>query len=452
MSLKVSVSGIRGIWGESLTLEELLKYTRAFGQMLRKRAETKRPRVLIGRDGRKTGPMIVSYVSSILNSLGIDVIDTGLVPTPTVLFGVREWDLDGGVIVTASHNPIEWNALKFVVRGGTFTTEQDLAEILEMMNAPAFHASWNQTGTTTTTNDIAQAHIERILAHIDVAAIQQSRFTVVLDPVNSAGGPITTKLLTSLGCRVIGINTEVTGNFARIAEPTPANLSHLPDIIRREKADIGFAQDPDADRLVVIDEHGRILSEEWTLALAVRHILSQNPGPVVVNLSTSLLSEMFARTYNQPCYYTKVGEANVVEGMKKYQARIGGEGNGGVIYPTMNLGRDSLVGIALILESLALSGKTLSALVADFPRLYSIKEKFSKITEVSSLAKTLAKHYPDATINTIDGVRMDLSRGNDRLWVHIRPSNTEPIMRLIGESTDELWLTSVVSEIHSLLG
>lgn len=450
MSLKVSVSGIRGIWGESLTLEVLREYTHAFGMMLRERATGNQVKVLLGRDGRKTGPLIARYVASVLNAMGIEVVDAGLVPTPSVLFGVREWHLDGGIIITASHNPIEWNALKFVVRGGTFTTEKDLEHLLSLKGKPFSYASWKHIGDTQMTADIAEAHIERVLSVVDKKAIQEKKYTVVLDPVNSAGGPITTRLLEALGCRVIGVNTELTGEFGRVAEPTPANLAHLPELVQHYQADVAFAQDPDADRLVIADETGRILSEEWTLALAVRHILSKTPGPVVVNLSTSLVSEIFATQAGQPCYYAKVGEANVVEEIKKRGAVIGGEGNGGVIYPRANIGRDSLVGIVLTLEAMATSGKKLSTLVEDFPRLFSLKEKFSGSPDIGTLTEKLKQFFPTASFNTLDGVRMDIARGNERLWVHLRASNTEPVVRLIGESTDEKWLFEVREKLQAL--
>jgi len=450
MSLKVSVSGIRGIWGESLTLDVLRAYTEAFGRWLLARAGGRRVRVLLGRDGRKTGPLIAAYVSSLLNAMGIDVLDAGLIPTPSMLFGVREWDLDGGIIITASHNPIEWNALKFVVRGGTFTTESDLREILALMDQPLVSASWREIGRTEPTSALMQAHLERVLSIVDREAIRGKHYTVILDPVNSAGGPITTALLEALGCRVVGVNTEITGEFGRVAEPTPASLSHLPELIRLHRADVAFAQDPDADRLVIADEQGRILSEEWTLAIAVRHVLKRTPGPVVVNLSTSLINEIFASQAGQPCFYTRVGEANVVEGIRTHQAVIGGEGNGGVIYPRANLGRDSLVGIALTLEAMAVSGQSLSALVADFPTLYSVKEKLASTMDMGELSRRFSDLFPDGKISTLDGVRVDLARGNHRLWVHVRSSNTEPITRLIGESTDRDWLRETISHIKTL--
>ncbi|MFN4217085.1 MAG: phosphoglucosamine mutase [Brevinematales bacterium] len=450
MSLKVSVSGIRGVWGESLTVDVLREYTQAFGMMLLERASGFRVRVLMGRDGRKTGPMIAQYVAALLNAMGIDVLDAGLVPTPSILFGVREWHFDGGIIITASHNPIEWNALKFVVRGGTFTTEKDLESILAFVGKPFPHATWRNTGTTIPMEGLVEAHIERVLSVVNNQAIQEKKYRVVLDPVNSAGGPITTKLLEALGCTVIGVNTELTGEFGRVAEPTPANLAHLPELVQRYQADVAFAQDPDADRLVIADETGKILSEEWTLALAVRHVLSKTPGPVVVNLSTSLLSEIFAAQAGQPCYYARVGEAHVVEEIKKRVAVIGGEGNGGVIYPLANLGRDSLVGIALTLEAMAVSGRTLSALVQDFPSLFSIKEKFSGSLDITTVIEKLKSFFPEALFHTLDGVRMDMTRGRERLWVHLRSSNTEPIVRLIGESTDERWLSEVIEKIRSL--
>lgn len=450
MSLKVSVSGIRGIWGESLTLEVLEKYTRAFGRFLLANNPS-HVTVLVGRDGRKTGEMIAHFVSAVLNSMGIHVLDAGLVPTPSVLLGVREWNLEGGIIITASHNPVEWNALKFVVKGGTFTTESDLEKILGFLEKPSLYAPWHDTGTVKEAQHLVDFHIERILSSVESEAIRSRHFKVILDPVNSAGGPITTKLLEKLGCTVIGINTELSGEFSRVAEPTPTNLAHLSSLVRQHQADVAFAQDPDADRLVIADETGRILSEEWTLGIAVSHVLSRIPGPVVVNLSTSLLSEMIACQYGQACYYTKVGEANVVEGIKKHQAIIGGEGNGGVIYPSVNLGRDSLVGIALTLEAMAHVGEPLSKIVERFPKLFSVKEKFPHLIDPNKLITLFKQEWENAKLNTEDGVRMDLTDEENRLWVHIRASNTEPVMRLIGESTDDGWLAKTVAKIHEIM-
>jgi phosphomannomutase len=451
MSLKVSVSGIRGIWGESLTLDVLASYTKAFGMFLLSEKASSRPSVLIGRDGRNTGPLISSYVASILNALGIDVYDAGLVPTPSIILGTREQHFDGGIIITASHNPIEWNALKFVTRQGTFTTEKELQALLGFLNQPFSHAQWNRVGKTVPAPEIADLHIQKVLSTVDSDTIRLQHFTVVIDPVNSAGGPITTRLLEQLECKVIGVNTELTGSFSRVAEPTPANLSHLPDIILRNKAHVGFAQDPDADRLVLIDEKGTILSEELTLAIAINHVLTKTPGPIVVNLSTSLVNELIAERYHQQCFYTKVGEANVVEGIKQHHAIIGGEGNGGVIYPAANLGRDSLVGIALTLEAMATTGKTLSQLVQDFPRLFSIKKKFEGTLSLEKTLPLLQKAYPNGRFSTLDGIRLDQSENNNRLWIHIRASNTEPVVRLIGESTDQGWLTTTVETIEEMI-
>lgn len=446
--LKVSVSGIRGIWGDSLTLETLMKYTRAFGAYIKSQ---KGKKVLIGRDGRPTGAMISMFVTSVLKSIGLDVIDCGIVPTPTVLYGVRDLKLGGGLIITASHNPVEWNALKFVKAGGVFTGEKDLETILKLMDTPVNYAAYNKIGNYIKDDKVSDSHIQTILKNIDVKLIQSKQFKVVLDPVNSAGSIITDWLLHKLECRTTIINQEIDGTFHRETEPTPENLTHLEPLIREVQADVGFAQDPDADRLVVVDETGRVLSEELTLALAVQAALSREKGPVVINMSTSRVIEDIAEKFDVPVYRTKVGEANVVEGIQEYGAVIGGEGNGGVIYPRINIARDSLVGIVLILERMAQTGFTLSKMVNALPQYYSRKEKFRFEGEIDLLYDKIAAEFESADLNYLDGLRLDWMEGGSPVWIHIRPSNTEPVIRVIGEATGKAPLDRAFEKVTALL-
>jgi phosphomannomutase len=391
--------------------------------------------------------MIAAYCSSIMNAMGVTVIDTGIVPTPTVLFGVRKNSLAGGIIITASHNPVEWNALKFVKKGGVFTGEADLAEIKGYLGQPVKEALYNKIGESYLDDQISDAHIEAVLKHIDRDAIAAKNFSVVLDPVNSAGSLIGQWLLIKLGCKVKVVNGEMTGRFERGTEPTPQNLTHLGPIVREAGADIGFAQDPDADRLVLIDETGKVLSEELTLALAVEAVLSKKKGDVVINMSTSRVNEEIAKRHGCKTYRTKVGEANVVEGIEAHKAVIGGEGNGGVIYPAINIGRDSLVGIGLVLELMAKRGKKLSELVAELPKMEMRKEKFEVKGDLAKLLPAVRAAFPGAEVNDLDGLRFDFP---DR-WVHVRASNTEPVVRIIGEGSDTAALLADFEKIGKIV-
>lgn len=446
--LKVSVSGIRGIWGESLTLPVLFDYTQAFGKFVLKRNGKK---VLMGRDARPTGQMIVQYTASILNAMGLDVADAGIVPTPTVLFGVRNMGYDAGIIITASHNPVEWNALKFVKDDGTFTGERDVEEILKNLADPSGEASYDRIGTYRTDEQVIQAHIEKVIANISANDIRKRKFRVVLDPVNSAGSVITQKLLADLGCEVKVVNGDITGRFERGTEPTPKNLTHLEKVIREHRADAGFAQDPDADRLVLIDENGRVLSEEWTLALAVEDVLSRKKGDTVANVSTSMTVASVTEKHGGKHFHTKVGEANVSEGIVKHKAVIGGEGNGGVIYPAINIARDSLVGIGLVLELMAGTGKKLSELADGLPKFTMIKEKFDFKGDLKKLYQELKKAFPGSVPDEQDGLRLDWKESGTPVWVHVRPSNTEPVVRAIGEAADPEKLKIAMDKIRELV-
>ncbi len=444
MSLKVSVSGIRGIWGDSLTQDVLYRYTAAFGRFILK---SNGKRVLIGRDARPTGELITAFVSSVLNAMGIDVLDAGIVPTPTVLLGVREENLDGGMIITASHNPVQWNALKFVKRGGVFTGEKDVEWIKSVLNEPFVQVFYDKIGHTTSDTCFFNLHIQKVVKAVQADKICKKNFRVLLDPVNSAGSKITSELLKNLGCEVKVIHGEMNGTFERPTEPNPENLTHLKDEILSFGADVAFAQDPDADRLVIADEKGNVLSEELTVGLAVDAVLSRKKGDVVVNISTSMINDHLAEKYGVSLDRSKVGEANVVELIDRKGALIGGEGNGGVIYPAINKARDSLVGIALVIEYLALNNLTLSQWVSELPQPIMLKEKFAFQGDLPTLYIRLKKRYADAKVNELDGLRLDW--GN--IWVHVRPSNTEPVVRVIGEAEELQTLKKLFEEIEGFL-
>lgn len=450
--LKVSVSGVRGIWGDSLTLESLMDYTVAFGEYIRKRGGKT---ALIGRDARPTGAMITAYTASILNAMGIDVTDCGIVPTPTVLYGVRKHGYDGGLIITASHNPVEWNALKYVKAGGVFTGEKDIAEIKGCLGIrEGAEAMYDGIGKYAVDNSILASHVRAVTDYLDTGKIIAKKYKVLVDPVNSAGGESSRLLLEALGCGYKIINGEINGRFERGTEPTPENLRHMEKAVRGFSADIGFATDPDADRLVVVDEKGCVLSEEMTLALGVESVLSDPAtvkGDVVVNMSTSRMAEDIAERYGVRAYRSKVGEANVVEGIGEHHALIGGEGNGGVIFPTVNTARDSLVGIGLILQLMTRTGKPLSEIAAGFPKYAMKKTKFNYSGDVAELYKRIEQRYPGARVSVLDGLRLDWEQDGAKVWAHIRPSNTEPVVRLIGESDDPGLLDSVFREISGLL-
>ncbi len=442
MEAKFTVAGLRGVWGDNLNTEIVEKHIRAFGHFLQKRNAK---RIIIGRDARSSGPSISTLTTEILTKAGIDVTDIGLAPTPTVLFLVRSEKYDGGIIITASHNPPEYNGVKFVTSSGGFTTENEVEEIKEYFSLPLHEKT---EGTLTRDSDLSEKHIEHILKNVDRDLIASKKFTVVLDPINSAGAILGPKLIESLGCAVAVINGVPDGNFAHIPEPLPENLTRLGEIVKKFNADIGFAQDPDADRLVVCDETGTIVFEEYTLSLAIKAVLKKTPGDIVTNLSTTNTNEDLVQAVGFKNYRTKVGEANVVEGIKKYNAVIGGEGGGGVIYPKINLCRDSLTGIALILESLAQENKKVSEIVSELPKYEFIKTKMAFSGDLQSLIEKTINLFPDGIPDKQDGLRIDFS---DRSWVQIRSSNTEPIIRIFAEAKTKDRAESLISQVQSLL-
>ena len=427
MQPRLTVSGYRGVWGETLTGEIACEYARAFAHFVRRRAGRT---VMVGRDGRASGVALVAAVAAELARNGIDVIDLGLIPTPTVLFLVRSEKADGAIIVTASHNPIEYNGLKFVTSTALFTTEEEVIELDELRTEPPYMTDV-ASGTHISATDFFDKHLSALLSHIDADCIRKADFKVALDPINSVGCTTTPKLFEALGVRSVVINGEPDGQFAHEPEPLPRNLTELRSVVLAEHCAAGFAQDPDGDRLVLCDETGTVLSEESTLALCLIAILRKTPGNTVINMSTSNRSEDATADFGGITFRSKVGEANVVAGIMEKHAVAGGEGGGGVIWPAVNMARDSFVGIALVLELMAAMGKPLSELAGLLAPYSMVKEKVSYSGSTETLYSRLKETFTGCTCNDRDGLRFDFP---DRSWVHVRPSNTEPYLRIIAEA------------------
>jgi phosphomannomutase len=456
-TLMVSVSGIRGHVGTDLTPELVSRYAAALGAWSRSAQSVRpsdRPTVVLGRDARTSGPMFAHAAAAGLMSVGADVIDLGIVPTPTVQLAVEHHQANAGLILTASHNPIEWNALKLVGPDGIFLDAEAGKAVQSLAEEGPPRAGWNDLGTVRQDPGAIPRHLDAILAlpAIEVAAIRSRRFKVALDCVRGAGAGIVLPLLERLGCQVHGINLEMDGRFPRPPEPVPENLGELSALVRKSGAEIGLAVDPDVDRLALVDETGRPIGEDYTLALAVRAVLDGRitggkPPTVVVNLSTSLVVEDAARAYGARFIRTPVGEANVARAIREEGALIGGEGNGGVMLPALHLGRDAPLGVALILHLLAKSGVTLSRLVAGSPRYTIVKAKGPRGSDLGPLYRRLRQRFADATADERDGLRLAWS---DR-WLHVRPSGTEPIVRLIAEAPTQADAEALVAAGRELL-
>lgn len=453
MSLMLSISGIRGVVGESLTPEVAVKYAGAFGEYC-KRLQPQNPTIVLGRDGRITGKSLTHIISSTLLATGVNVRAIGICPTPTVQLAVEHSDAIGGISVTASHNPMEWNGMKFIAGTGMFLDGDEnramwaIAEANEVRYVP-----WKSPGKHTADDIWIRKHIDALLAlsYIAREKIQQRKLKVVLDCVNAAGGVIVPALLRELGCEVIEMNCDVSGIFSHTPEPVPENLTDLAARVKSEKADIGIAVDPDVDRLVLITEKGEPYGEEYTIASAVAFVLGReaelghtHTKSVVVNLSTTRAVDDIAARYGAKVYRTPVGEINVAKKMKTIGAIIGGEGSGGVILPAVHLGRDAIVGIGLILQLLSESDGTLSDLKASLPQ-YSIakgKINLGTISPGNVLAAIKEKYRNNGRITTEDGLRIDFPD----YWVHLRKSNTEPIVRVIAEAKTMEQASNVVEK------
>ncbi len=422
-----SVSGVRGIVGESLTPELVAQYAAAFGTYLNG------GRIVIGNDARPTGDVIKGAAIAGFRAAGCTVIDVGLCPTPTIPLVVGKLRARGGCAVTASHNPLEWNALKLLGSARKPLLGKAVQSIYMLVDKQKIaYAAWNKLGSYRKDNKVPFIHLDRVLELPLTArrSIRRSRPRVVIDAVNGAGSVLVPELLRRLGCRVTEIHCDPNGKFPRRGEPVPTALRQLGQAVKYVTADIGFALDPDADRLAIVDEHGKPLGEEYTLALATRWALTRKRGPVVVNMSTSRMVDDIANEFRCRCYRTKVGELNVAEGMKRRKAVIGGEGNGGVILPTVSFARDSLVGMALILSLMVSEAKPISTLAAELPRYHCRKVNRPIPRNFPARLKRLERKFVKGDISRLDGIKVDLPDGS----IHVRPSNTEPIYRVIVEA------------------
>ena len=433
--LMVGVSGIRGRVGDALTPEVVARYAAAFGAW--SIANNPSRAIVVGRDSRVSGPMFHRIVVGTLQLVGCDVIDIGLTTTPGCQLAVEYHHAAGGLMLSASHNPIEWNALKCIGASGLFLEASEGAAMRALVDTGTPHAQWDAIGTVTQDDGVAERHIASVLAipYVDAAAIRARKFKVALDCVRGAGATIMPALLERLGCEVVGMNMEPDGRFPREPEPIPANLREFERFVAKSGADIGFAVDPDVDRLALVSDEGKAVGEDYTLALAAKLVLRHRTGPIVTNLSTSLLVDDVAREAGVEAVRAPVGEVNVAVRMRELDAPIGGEGNGGVILPEVHLGRDAPIGAALLLQLLVEEGRPLSAIVAGLPRYVIVKDKLDRPNaSLDTVYAALRSAFPDAVVDLQDGLRLSWP---DR-WVHVRPSGTEPIVRVIAEGPDEL--------------
>ena len=439
MALIKSISGIRGTIGgkvdENLTPLDVVKFTSAFGTWLQNNKNKKDLTLVVGRDARISGSMVNSLVTATLQGLGIHVIDLGLSTTPTVEVMVPELNADGRIILTASHNPKQWNALKLLNEKGEFITGENGTEVLALAESQDFdYAEVDDLGKYETRDDVFDIHIQKILdlPMVDAEAIKAKKFKVVVDAVNSTGGIAIPQLLEELGCEVVKLYCEPNGHFPHNPEPLKEHLGDICALMKTEKADVGIVVDPDVDRLALVDENGELFGEEYTLVAVADYLLKHKKGAAISNLSSSRALRDVARSLGSEYFASAVGEVNVVTLMKEKNAVIGGEGNGGIIYPELHYGRDSLVGVALFLTHLAKENKTVSELRATYPSYFMGKKKIELTPDidVDSLLTKMEKEYQTEDISTIDGVKIDFENN----WVHLRKSNTEPIIRIYTEA------------------
>jgi len=429
--LMVSVSGIRGRVGEALTPEVVTRYAAAFGAWAVGRSSV--DAIVVGRDSRVSGPMFHRSVLSALQSVGANVIDLGLTTTPTCQLAVEHHHAAGGLMISASHNPIEWNALKLIGASGLFLDAAEGAEMLRMVDQPFPRASWDRLGAIRTDAEAVSRHVEAVLAlpMIDADAIRARRFSVALDCCRGAGAVIMPELLDRLGCEVTATNLEPDGRFPRPPEPVAENLGELERLVARTSADVGFAVDPDVDRLAIVADGGHAIGEDYTLALAARVVLKHRPGVVVTNLSTSRIVDDVVAQAGGRVIRAPVGEVNVAVRMRQERAVVGGEGNGGVILPDLHLGRDAPLAAALILQLLSEGKRALSEIVSEYPRYAIVKDKLDRPpVPLDAVYNALRASFPEAQVDTQDGLRLSWPDS----WVHVRPSGTEPIVRVIAEA------------------
>jgi phosphomannomutase len=427
-NLMISISGLRGVIGETLTPELVTKYVAAFAHL------TGHGKVVLGRDSRPSGDFITHLAKGTLVASGCEVVDLGVVPTPTVQLLTEVLGADAGLVITASHNPVKWNGLKFIGSDGMFLPPEKAEQLFALADDGVYRTvPVDKLGKVVDYPNAVDEHINRILKldYIDVDGLKKRKFKVAVDTVNGAGGVIIPRLLEKLGCEVVEMNTETTGFFSHTPEPVPENLVDLCDKVKEEKADLGIAVDPDVDRCALVDENGRPLSEEYTLTLATKFILSKKMGNVIINMSTTRAVEEIAKYYNCTLYRTPVGEIHVAKKMRELGAAIGGEGNGGVILPEIHLGRDAPVAVALTLQHLLEFGGTISGLKNSLPQYAIAKHKINiEDLDAENIFNTIKMEYGDAAVNEEDGLKLDL----EDYWIHIRKSNTEPIIRIIAEA------------------
>ncbi|NQU52289.1 MAG: phosphoglucosamine mutase [Bacteroidetes bacterium] len=460
MTLIKSISGIRGTIGgkpgEGLSPLDVVKFTASYASWAKQSAGKEKLKIVVGRDARISGEMVSSIVVSTLCGMGCDVVNIGLATTPTTEIAVTEERADGGIILTASHNPKQWNALKLLNNKGEFLNAAEGEIILEIAEAEDFNFSEVDDLGEISEKDYTDIHVQQVLELdlVDVEAIKKAEFTVAIDAVNSVGGIAMPTLFKALGIKnVVEINCEATGHFAHTPEPLPENLIETSEIIRNSKVDVGFVVDPDVDRLAIINEDGSMFNEEYTLVAIADYVLSKTPGNTVSNLSSSRALRVITEKHGQSYSASAVGEVNVVAKMKETNAVIGGEGNGGVIYPASHSGRDSLVGAALFLTHLAKSGMKCSELRKTYPDYFISKNKIELTPEidVDQLLVQLKEKHSNEQVTDIDGVKIDFENS----WVHLRKSNTEAIIRIYAEADSmenaENLAKSVIDQIKALI-
>ena len=461
MTLIKSISGIRGTIGgkvwDNLTPVDAVKFASAYGTWLKEYSGKEKITVVVGRDARISGPMIHNLVVNTLIGLGINVIDLGLSTTPTVEVAVPLEKADGGIILTASHNPKQWNALKLLNEKGEFLNGEEGLKILEIAEAEAFDFSdVDDLGEIMINDAYMDIHIDEVLnlPLVDVDAVKAAKFKVVVDGVNSSGGIIIPRLLKLMGVEVVELYCEPNGHFPHNPEPLKEHLTAISELVVKEKADLGIVVDPDVDRLAFICEDGEMFGEEYTLVACADYVLSKTPGNTVSNMSSSRALRDVTNLHKGTYEASAVGEVNVVELMKKNNAVIGGEGNGGIIYPELHYGRDSLVGVALFLTHLANKKMTVSALRASYPQYYMSKNKIELTPQidVDAILVAMTEKYKNEDITTIDGVKIDFAEN----WVHLRKSNTEPIIRIYTEAASQekadVLALRIIDEIQAIVG
>lgn len=451
-ALMIGISGMRGTVGGSLTPETVGRMAAAFARYLKDSAKPINGthfRVVFGRDSRPSGPFVRDAAAAALCASGIEVIDLDIVTTPGVAMMVRHTQADAGIVATASHNPIQWNGLKLLTSEGLAPPPEIATRIRALYdeNKPDY-VRIDAIILPSRNTETHALHVKRVLDRVDVLGISTKRFKVVVDSVNGAGCVTSATLLSKLGCQVIHLNNTPDGRFPHEPEPTAANLTDLAAEVKRQRAHIGFAQDPDADRLAIVDENGTYIGEEYSLALCAKYILSKKPGVTVANLSTSRMLDDIAAQNGSRVIRTAVGETNVVQAMLANGAAIGGEGNGGVIDTRIVPCRDSLVGMAYVLQLMADTGKSLSQLVDEIPHYTIVKTKFDCRREDANRAvEALKQHFTTEKVDTQDGIRIDWEKS----WVHARPSNTEPIMRIIAEAPDESEANQRITQVQQIV-